>query len=207
MKTRSIKAMLFDLGNVIIRFDPEMLVKGYSPHSRIKSPNFVEYVMESPNINKYMEGKLTSSQFYMRTKKLFRLDMRYGDFYRVWNGIFYPYPEVEKILLEIRKKYPQIKLVLVSNTNESHYEFLAKEYGILGIFDEVVLSHEVGRQKPHPDIFKKALSAAEALPKETFYTDDRLDLIEAARSMGIRAFQFTGHEDLLLALAKLDIHV
>ena len=207
MKSKPIKAMLFDLGNVIIRFDPEILVKGYSSYTRIKTPNFVEYVLESTNINKYMEGKLTSSQFYMRTKRLFKLKISYGDFYKVWNDIFYPYPEMETMLRDIRTKYPNIKLVLISNTNETHYDFLEKEYKILDIFDGVILSHEVGRQKPHPDIFQKALKAAGSLPKETFYTDDRLDLIEAARSMGLRAFQFTGHEELRSALARLDIHI
>lgn len=207
MKTKTVKKILFDLGNVIIRFDPELLDKGYSSHSRLKEPRFTDYVMDSDNVNRYMEGKLTSSRFYSRTKKLFKLDISYGDFYRVWNGIFLPYPEMEEILRALKRDYPEIKLVLVSNTNISHYDFLRQEYDILDIFDAAVLSHEVGRQKPHPDIFKKALDACPGLPKETFYTDDRLDLIEAARTMGIRAYHFTDHLKLRSDLSRFNINV
>lgn len=207
MSVKPVKAMLFDLGNVIVRFDPAILSSGYSPLSRLNSPDFHEYLMESDNINRYMEGKLTSSRFYMRTKKLFKLDISYGDFYRIWNSMFYPYPEVESILRGIKEKYPEIKLVMVSNTNEAHYDFIEREYGILSVFDSIVLSHKIGLQKPHPGIFNKALSEAGTLPGYTFYTDDREDLIMAARTMGLRAFQFTGHRDLRSVLKKLDIHV
>jgi HAD superfamily hydrolase (TIGR01509 family) len=78
---------------------------------------------------------------------------------------------------------------------------------LLEAFDEKILSHEAGCQKPHPDIFMKALSASGALPKDTFYTDDRLDLIEAARVMGIRAYQFISHDRLVSDLAKVNIFV
>lgn len=207
MADKNIKAAFFDLGNVVVRFDTDILVKGFSPFTKIKNPNFAEYVLDSPNMNRYMEGKLTSSQFYNRTKKLFKMDVSYGDFYRVWNTIFYPYPEVEEILRSIKKKYPELKLILVSNTNETHFSFIEKEYDVLRVFDETILSHEVGCQKPDPDIFTKALRAAGTLPKDTFYTDDRLDLIESARAMGIRAYQFTTHDKLIQDLAKVNILV
>jgi len=207
MKDKNIKAALFDLGNVLIRFDVDVLVKGFSLHTKIKNPDFFGYVMDSYNMNKYMAGKLTSSKFYTRTKKLFKLDISYGDFYRVWNSIFSPNTEVEDIVRAIKTKYPEVRLILVSNTNEAHYTFLEKEYDILGLFDEIVLSHEVGCQKPDPAIFTKALSAAGSISKETFYTDDRLDLIEAARVMGMRAYQFTTHDKLISDLAKVNIIV
>jgi HAD superfamily hydrolase (TIGR01509 family) len=73
--------------------------------------------------------------------------------------------------------------------------------------DACVVSHELGKQKPDPDIFNEAMRLAGSIPKNTFYTDDRLDLIEAARVMGIRAFEFTGHESLKENLSKCGIQV
>lgn len=207
MKDKSVKAVFFDLGNVLIRFDTDRLVKAFSPYTKLKNPDFAGYVIDSPNMNRYMEGKLSSSRFYIRTKKLFKMDVSYGDFYRGWNSIFYPYPEVEDMVRSIKKNYPDVRIVLVSNTNETHYAFLEKEYPILESFDEKILSHEVGCQKPDPVIFTKALSVSGTIPKDTFYTDDRLDLIEAARTMGIRAYQFISHEKLKQDLAKVNIFV
>ena len=204
---RSIKAIFFDLGNVIVRVDPVMLEGGYAAYGRIREGQIIDYFMDSDNMNRYMEGKLTSSQFYSRTRRLFKLDIRFHEFYRIWNSIFAPYPEVEEIIRTIRRDYPEIKMILVSNTNESHYEFLRDTYNILDVLDGCVVSHEGGEQKPHPAIFNEALALAGSIPRNTFYTDDRPELISAARVMGIRAFQFVGHEQLRDQLAQFGIRV
>jgi glucose-1-phosphatase len=207
MNGKEIKAVFFDLGNVLIRFDVDILANALGTHSRLKKPDFQGYVMDSPDMNRYMEGKITSSQFYNRTKRFFKMKIAYADFYRAWNSIFCPYPEMEGIVRGIKEKYPEVKLVLVSNTNETHFSFLEKEYDVLGVFDEKILSHEAGCQKPDAAIFVKALDAAGTIPRNTFYTDDRLDLIEAARTMGIRAYHFISHEKLREDLAKVNIFV
>ncbi|MBD3379216.1 MAG: HAD-IA family hydrolase [Candidatus Omnitrophica bacterium] len=203
----TIKAIFFDLGNVIINFDPLIAEKGYGEVCVIREGNLVDYIMGSRNMDMYMEGRLTSSQFYSKTCRIFKIKLKYGDFYRIWNSIFFPYPEMEDIVRKIRKDYPDIKLMLVSNTNEEHFNFLKKEYPVLALFDAHVVSHEVGRQKPHPDIFKAALKLSGVLPRDIFYTDDREDLIEFARTMGIKAQLFTGHQPLREQLGKYGITV
>ena len=202
-----IRAILFDLGNVIIRFDPDILDKGYSPYARMIEGKFTDYLLNSEVINAYMEGKIDSSQFYHRTRRVFKMDVDFNEFYRVWNSMFYPYPEMEEIIISLKKNYPDVKLVLISNTNEAHYDFIKQKYEVLKHMDACVVSHELGKQKPHPDIFKEAMRLAGSIPKDTFYTDDRPELIEAARVMGIRAFQFTGHEALRESLAKCGIQI
>lgn len=204
---QQIKAIFFDLGNVIVRFDATILEKEYAPYSKVDSSKFVDYILDSDNVNRYMEGKLTSSQFYSKTCRLFKMKIGFNEFYRIWNSIFYPYPEMEEIVKTIRKKYMGIKLILISNTNEMHYEFLKREYKILGLMDASIVSHKIGRQKPHPDIFTRALKAAGTKSKETFYTDDRPELIDAARVMGIRAFTFTDPGNLRKQLSKYEIHI
>jgi len=204
---QKIKAIFFDLGNVLVRFDIKKSEEALNAYGNIPKGSFIDYVLDSRNCNKYMEGSLSSSQFYAKTCRLFRLKIKYGEFYTIWNDIFFSYPEMEKIVRNIKEKYPEIKLILLSNTNEKHYEFIKKEYTFLSLLDEHIVSHEVGKIKPHPAIFKTALNLSKTLPKETLYTDDREDLIEAARTMGIRAFLFTGHKELNRQLGKLGIHL
>jgi len=204
----TIKAILFDLGNVIVGVDAHKLEKVYVENGKnIKEGQVVDYFMDSDNINRYMEGKLNSSQFYSKTKRIFKLNMKFGEFYGHWNDIFFPIRETEEIIKNLKADYPGIKLVLLSNTNESHYDFIRGEYKVLELLDDHIVSHEFGKQKPHPAIFKEALKIAGTLPKETIYTDDREDLIEAARIMGIRAFRFTTPEQFRTDLARFDINV
>ena len=200
-----IKTMFFDLGKVIINYDTDLLIEGYNKYGKVDKNKYVDYLWNSKDSNGYMEGKITSSQFYMRTKREFKLKIRYNEFYEVWNGMFSLYPEVEEIIRNIKEKNPEIRLVLVSNTNEAHFDFIRAQYDILNVFDEFVVSHKVGKQKPRAKIFTEALKAGKNPAKETFYTDDIEKFISAARSMGIRAFQFIGHEDLQRTLNKLNI--
>ncbi len=199
-----IKSIFFDLGNVVVKLRPEALEEGYKSCCKLEKGAFIDFItdMDSRDINQYMEGKITSSQFYNRTRRRFKMDISFPDFYRVWNSMFDHYPEVEEIIRTIKKKYPEVKLILVSNTNEAHYEYIKGQFKILELFDACVVSHEHGRQKPVPSIFNEAMRLSGSMPKTTFYTDDRLDLIEAARVMGFRAFQFVGHEELRAQLAK-----
>ncbi|MFH1306011.1 MAG: HAD family phosphatase [Candidatus Omnitrophota bacterium] len=204
---KKIKTIFFDLGNVIVKLDPMVLEREYAARGRVKEGEVIEYFMDSDEINRYAEGKLTSSQFYNRTRRRFKMDIKYNDFYRLWNEIFLPYPEMEDIIRNLKKGYPDIKLILVSNTNESHFDFVKDKYNILDLLDAHVASHELGAQKPRPKIFQEALRIAGSLPKETFYTDDREDLIDAAKVMGIRAFHFTGHTGLREHLAEFGVNV
>lgn len=204
---KSIKTIFFDLGKVIVNFDLAILEKGYAAYGYKPDGNIDEYIMGSESGTRYMEGDISSSDFYKRTRRSFKMDIKYNEFYEVWNSMFFPNPEVENIIKSIKKNYPDIALVLMSDTNEAHYNFLKERYEVLGLIDHNVLSYKVGRLKPHPDMFKEGLRLTGSLPKEVFYTDDRLELIEAARIMGIRAFQFTGHEALLADLAKVGINV
>ena len=207
MNNKTITTIFFDLGQVLVKFDTDILEKGYAPFGKFKEGAIAEYVYDSYNMNRYMEGKLTSSQFYMRTCKEFRMKIKYGEFYDVWNSMFCPYPEMERVVVAIKKKYPKIKMILVSNTNEQHYDHIKEKFPVVSLLDGIIVSHEVGKQKPSPEIFNEALKLSESLPRDTFYTDDRPDLIEAARVMGMRAFQFTGHEEFCEQIAKFGIVV
>lgn len=202
-----IKTILFDLGNVLVNVDIARAAKTYSTFSKRKEEEFSHYIHTSRELKMYQEGKLTSSQFYAKTCRLFKMDIKFADFYDTWNSMFYPYPEMETIIKNIKKKYPHIKMILLSDTNEAHYTFIRKEYNILDLLDGFVLSFEVGKEKPHADMFKSALSLADTIPRDTFYTDDKAELTRAARVMGIRAFQFTGHEDLRETFRKCGLEV
>jgi putative hydrolase of the HAD superfamily len=85
-----------------------------------------------------------------------------------------------------------LKLALVSNTASPEWLLrpVLERQGLLERLDAVVLSSEVGKRKPHPEIFHRALADVGAAAHEAMFVGDRLgaDVAGAAR-VGIRTVQ------------------
>jgi putative hydrolase of the HAD superfamily len=122
--------------------------------------------------------------------------MDYAALLPIWNDIFFETPlnkKIQDFLIGVKGKY---KLVMISNINETHFEFLKKKMPIFGKFDKLILSYEVGFRKPAVEIYDAALKAAGVKNSSAFYIDDRQDLIEAASGLGIKGITFNGEEAL-----------
>ena len=106
-----------------------------------------------------------------------------------WRDIFTPAPAA---LSALGRLEPDVVPVLVSNTNALHWE------GVLRVAPELprlvplrALSFEVGAAKPDPAHFHAALARAGARSEDALYADDRPELVEAARGLGIDGFIVT----------------
>ena len=99
------------------------------------------------------------------------------------------------------------RLVLLSNTNAAHFDFLTPRLPILDLFDEKILSFEVGVLKPHPKIYSAAIAAAKCPPQNCFYIDDIPEYVVAARTHGIDAEVFTDVPSLQAHLKKRQLSV
>jgi HAD superfamily hydrolase (TIGR01549 family) len=78
-------------------------------------------------------------------------------------------------------------LALVSNWNTSLRRIL-KEQRLLPLFDAVAISSELGRRKPHPDIFRHVFETLRLPPEVFCHVGDRLDDdVQGAQSAACRA--------------------
>jgi FMN phosphatase YigB (HAD superfamily) len=81
---------------------------------------------------------------------------------------------------------------VLSNTNESHWQYCCRTFGILpDAFDLTVLSFEVHSMKPDSGIYMAAAERAGVEPSRIFFVDDRIENVEAARQLGFDAVQYT----------------
>src|SRR5262249_17876403 len=133
------------------------------------------------------------------------LQMDLSGFCETWSSVFLPELIVSEDLLEaLRRKYP---LILVSNTNEAHLEFIRSHYRVLNYFDHHILSYEVGSLKPDRRIFEHAIAASNHPAEALFFTDDRKENVEAARELGMHAHQFTTESQLVDALQQAGVEI
>jgi putative hydrolase of the HAD superfamily len=200
-----ISGIIFDLGRVLVDFDHGIAARGLSGVMH-KTPQEVYDLFFSSGLTQLFEaGKLSPEEFFSKIKEALGLRMEYDDFLPVWNGIFFLSEENKALyglVKELRKRY---KVLLLSNINVLHYNYLKEHFPVFDAFHAVVTSFETGAVKPDPRIYRKALEAL-AMPAQTvFYTDDRPELIDGAKSLGIKGFVYRGVEQLKIDLSSCGI--
>lgn len=189
-----IRSLLFDLGNVLVPFDIHRAYRALSLHSGLPQDEVATLIKESGLYPLYESGQCKTEDFRDRFSELLGLNLSQEEFREVWNCIFLPETSTsEELILDLKQRY---RLVLLSNTNELHYEWLRERYPILNHFDAYTLSYEVKAMKPDERIFAAAVANAKCEPGECFFTDDIEPYIEAARRFGIDAEQFSSEETL-----------
>ena len=92
-------------------------------------------------------------------------------------------PHTLEVLEYLRPNY---KMLILSNGFEEVQYKKINNSGLAHFFDEIVLSDDIGVNKPHPDIFDYALQKAGALRHETLMIGDSLEAdIRGAKNSNI----------------------
>ncbi len=205
--SNGIKAVIFDLGNVLIDFDHTIAAKKISMFADKTPQEIFNLFFDSGLTALFEEGKIAPLNFFSEVKKMLNLELEYNQFLPIWNEIFFLTEKNQAVynLAKILKDH--YKIALLSNINVLHFEYLKKNFSVFDVFHNIVTSFEVGYRKPDPLIYKKTLDLLKATPQNTFYTDDMAELTEKACRLGIRGFVFRGIEQLKIDLLDSGINI
>jgi glucose-1-phosphatase len=194
-----VKALIFDLGRVLVNVDFEM---GYSRMAALSGLSLEEVRdrLQSSRLGYAFEsGLMPPHEFAARVSELMGVSPSFEEFGEIWYSVFHEGPLIpEEFIARLHERY---RLVLLSNTNALHYEMLEPRLPALKHFDAYTLSYKLGAQKPAPAIYRDAVVKAGCDPGECFYTDDINEYIDGAKAAGIQAAQFRG-----LSRLKADLH-
>jgi putative hydrolase of the HAD superfamily len=190
---------LFDLGNTLIRLAYERVLGNICRDANVTRDELVD-VLEAPGGYRDLErGAVSFWEFYeyLCENAGYRGSIR--DFQTLWSDFFDgPIPGVEDLLQRVRERY---RVAFLSNSNEVHAELIPRRFSALFQKDDrFVFSHRFRVAKPDPEMFRRALEVMGALPQHVVFIDDLVENVIAARSVGIRAFQFIDVDTLVKEL-------
>jgi len=192
------KAILFDLGRVLVQFDFRIGYQALEKLCRYPAAEIPRRLAPTGLVERFESGQVEPREFFDQFRAILGLELEYDDFRRIWSSIFTHAILPESMLEGLARRY---RLVLLSNTNALHFAIIRKNYGhLLRHFDALVLSYEVGAMKPEAAIFDAAVAAAGCRAAECFYTDDIGGYVEAARARGIDAVVFESRAQIEGAL-------
>lgn len=192
-----IKVVLFDLGRVLVDFDHKRSAQRIAFFCKKTPGEIYALFFESEATIAFEAGKITPQDFYLEVKKMLDLKLSYESFVPIWNDIFFLSPKNRSVFQLANSLRVNYKTAMLSNINTLHYGYLKKNYPVFGVFDQVFLSFELGTIKPDKKIYQQVIQELKVAPEEIFYTDDRGELVESAKTLGIQGAVFTNFEQLV----------
>jgi len=201
-----IKVILFDLGRVLVDFDHLRAAERIAGFCSKTPRQIYDLFFESTATIDFEAGKISPQDFYLQVKQMLDLKLSYASFEPIWNDIFFLSPKNRSVFGLVNNLRVNYKTALLSNINILHYEYLKQNFPVFGVFDKVFLSFQLGLIKPDKEIYNLVVRDLGVNPQEIFYTDDRPELVESAKSLGLRGCVFTNFNQLISELKDQGIN-
>lgn len=200
MAQRWCMTILFDIGNVLLRFDYKEALHALIPAELGDAAARLQLLDEKRE--DLESGRIRVEDFVEWSLQTLGTEANQDEFVAAWRSIFTAIPEtwdlVEKLSAEGHR------LILFSNINAIHHPWIFEAYPGFEKFHGAVMSYEIGVMKPHDGFYRWAIEHYELVPEETFYIDDLEANIETGRKWGFfcHQYDFLRHEKLLEDLAR-----
>ena len=196
----TIKAVIFDLGGVILRtVNPEprqqLAVRlGVSLH------DLYHQIFSSESAHLATLGKIGTAEHWKQVQ--FHLNISNEELTRAiqqfWDGDRLDF----SMVAYLRSLRPRYKTALLSNAWDNLRGLIENEWKIASAFDEVIISAEVGLAKPDHRIFQLALNRLGVDAGEAVFVDDFSENIDGARWLGLHAVQFSSPDQTIAELGR-----
>jgi len=198
-----IRAIIFDLGNVLVQVNFANMLIHQPEDSLNKSPQeVIEAAYRDDLFKQFCKGEIDSLTFYKRLTEKYDLDMSFEAFKEKWCDIFEPMEGMPEMLNILKIKY---NIGLLSDTDPIHWQYVLNAYPYLQTIKKPALSFEIGFMKPHPQTYRTAADYTGYPLQNCLFIDDRMVNVKGARKLGMEAVHFENPEKLRDMLREMQI--
>lgn len=198
-----IKAIVFDLGNVLIPFDYNIIINKLDLIEEGLGKRFYNLYQINYHLHRaYEKSAITTEEFLSNMLDFTEHKIDSETFCKIYSEIFTVNEKLTRLLPVFKQNY---KLILLSNTNYIHQQYGYKHYKFFEHFDKLFLSHEVKAVKPEPEIYNAVMAYTKLKPNEHLFIDDVQEYIDGAKNMGWNAIRFVSNFRLEKELANYNI--
>jgi putative hydrolase of the HAD superfamily len=195
-----VRAILFDLGGVLLDIDFDRALAAWAPHSRLPPQDVrARFAFDEP-FRHHETGRLDDAGYFAHLRHALELECDLAQVEAGFNAILVgEIAETVTLLESLRGRVP---CYAISNTNPAHVLHMRRAFpGFLDRFDHVFTSHEIGHRKPQPESFAHVLEAIGVPAQEVLLFDDLAANVDAARALGVQAVLVRSPADVRSALA------
>ena len=199
-----IRNIIFDLGRVLIKFDPEMFVDRIKPENEEDRQLLLNNIFKAKEWAEMDAGVLDEDEMYeiVKTRIPERLHRKAYELIYNWNQPVVMIEGMSDVVKECKKK--GYGLYLLSNASTRVPQYWNTVEGS-ECFDGMVISAMEKEIKPNRRIYEILLNRFHLKADECLFIDDTLRNVEGAQAVGIKGYHFDGNvEKLRKYLESLD---
>tara|TARA_X000001036_G_C20631784_1_gene787482 strand:- start:682 stop:1287 length:606 start_codon:yes stop_codon:yes gene_type:complete len=198
-----IKNIIFDLGGVLIDWNPEYVYLDVFNGDKKKMNWFFKTICtEKWNLNQdagYPLEKATNDLIKLYPRHKSHIEMYYGRWEEMLGG------EIKKSVWILKKLISQFEVYALTNWSNETFPVALKRFKFLYLFKDIIVSGKEKLIKPDPKIFELATIRFKTKPSETIFIDDNLNNIITAKKMNFITHHFKNPEKLIIDLNKYGI--
>ena len=197
-----INTIIFDLGNVLINWDPKLLYNKLFD-SEEKTNHFLANICtlawnEEQDAGRSLKaGTKALIEQYPQHKT--EIEAYYSRWEEMLNGPIEGTVEIFKKL----KATGKYKFYALTNWSSELFPVALREFDFLNWFNGIVVSGDEGIRKPEAAFFQILFDRYQVKPADAVFIDDNLRNVEAARKMRIKSIRFTSPEELEKELKEI----
>ena len=183
-----IKNIVFDVGNVLVTFNPEAYLDklGYDVQTK---QAIGKAVFNNPLWNENDRGIMSDEELlngFIVNAPEYELQIREA-FERI-GGAIELLPHAMNWVRDLKSR--GYRLYVLSNYGEYTYKQTKHKLGFLPFMEGTIFSYKYKVIKPEKEIYELLLNKFDLQAAETVFIDDRLENVEAAQELGFKGIQF-----------------
>ena len=201
--SHNIEFVYFDLGNVLLAFDPNVACSNLAERFDIETDQLWAAVYESGVQDRFEHGELSGEEFAAQIRQSTGLDanqMPTTEVLDLVSDMFTPIDSMASVLKAVRTR--GLGIGLLSNTCHAHWDWICRQPYFVNEagFDVTILSFEEGSMKPDPNIYHAAESKSGVSAGSLLFLDDKQENVDAALACQWNAARCYGGSEAIQVL-------
>jgi glucose-1-phosphatase len=183
MPAQKIRAVISDIGRVIVGVDVSRAMQGLSSGIALSPKEIWSAIEKDPRFPDLQDGRISARDWHLHIVRRLGGNLTYEQFIQAWNAALLPETlQPDSLWAGLAKQY---RLSLLSNTDPIHVAHMESTFTFFKYFPVRIYSCVVGSSKPSPVIYQDALRATKVKANEAVYIDDLEENVAAAKSLGM----------------------
>ena len=199
-----VDAVIFDIGGVLVRIDLSAALSAVMRVAPSAMPAMLKLASD-PMLLDFECGKISEQEFHAYIVSLAGGDFPYEQYCECWNSIFQGSIEPTLALLEDLNRRTNLKIGILSNTNQTHFDWLRARISAIESLEHVYASHEIGFRKPEREAYLYVLEKMDVVPDRAVFIDDLPVNLDGARAVGMHVIHATEPAAVRAGLAELGV--